>query len=154
VLPALRLDAALAVKLGAAKSLVVTAGGTWVKSKSIYRDRAAFGGLVWYAGPVVLELSGRVNWSNPNAVRSERINGAATFGSAGHREVAIRGGAGTEGYQLTGTPSTLRRFRSQEAGLSWREWTGRHFGLVLGGELYHNPFYTRTGMSLGVFRGW
>jgi len=154
VLPDLRLDAALAVKLGTGKSMVVTAGGTFVKSKSIYKDRAGFGGLVWYSGPAVVELSGRINWSNPNAVRSERINGAVTLGRAGRRLVAIRGGAGTEGYQLTGVVATLRRFRSQEAGLSWREWTGRHFGMVLGGEFYHNPFYTRAGVSLGLFRGW
>jgi YaiO family outer membrane protein len=154
VLPDLRLDAALAIKLGSAKSVVVTLGGTFVKAKSIYEDLAVFGGLVWYAGPAVVELSGRVNWSDPNAVRSERINGAVTLGRAGRRVVAVRGGAGTEGYQLTGVTSTLRRFRSQEAGLIWREWTGRRFGLVLAGELYHNPFYTRAGVSLGVFRGW
>lgn len=154
VLPDLRLDAALAVKLGARKSVVVTGGGTMVKAKSVYQDRAVFGGLVWYAGPAVVELSGRVNWSDPNSVRSERIGGAVTVGSAGRRLVVIRGSAGTEGYQLTGVNSTLRRFRSQEAGLSWREWTGPRFGLVLGGELYHNPFYTRAGVSLGVFRGW
>jgi YaiO family outer membrane protein len=154
VLPELRLDAALAVKLGSGKSVVVTAGGTFVKSKSIYEDRAAFGGLVWYSGPAVVELSGRVNWSDPNAVRSARINGAVTLGRTGRRLVAIRGGAGTEGYQLTGVVATLRRFRSQEAGLSWREWTGRHFGMVLGGEFYHNPFYPRAGVSLGLFRGW
>jgi YaiO family outer membrane protein len=154
VLPELRLDAALSVKLGSGKSVVVTAGGTFVKSKSIYEDRALFGGLVWYSGPAVVELSGRINWSDPNAVRSERINGAVTLGRAGRRLVAIRGGAGTEGYQLTGVVATLRRFRSQEAGLLWREWTGRHFGVVLGGEFYHNPFYSRAGVSLGLFRGW
>ena len=154
VLPDLRLDAALAVKLGAGKSVVVTAGGTFVKAKTIYQDRAVVGGLVWYAGPAVVELSGRVNWSDPNAVRSERVNGAVTLGSAGRRLVAIRGGAGTEGYQLTGVTATRRRFRSQEVGLSWREWTGARFGLVLAGELYHNPFYTRAGVSLGIFRGW
>jgi len=154
VLPDLRLDAVLALKLGSRKSLVVTAGGMYLESKSIYKDHAVVGGLVWYAGPAVLEVSGRVNWSNPNAVRSERINGAVTLGQAGHRVVAIRGGAGTEGYQLTGVTSTLRRFRSQEAGISWRQWTGHRFGLVLGAELYHNPFYTRAGVSLGFFRGW
>lgn len=154
VLPDLRLDASLALKLGSRKSLVVTAGGMYLKSKSIYQDRALVGGLVWYAGPAVLEVSGRINWSDPSAVRSERINGAVTLGRAGHRVVAIRGGAGTEGYQLTGVSATLRRFRSQEAGVSWRQWTGRRFGLVLGGEFYHNPFYSRTGVSLGFFHGW
>lgn len=154
VLPELRLDAALAVKLGAARSVVVTVGGTFVRARSIYQDHALAAGLVWYAGPAVVELSGRVNWSNPNAVRSERVQGAIMLGAPGRRMVALRGSAGTEGYQLTGVTATLRRFRSQEAAMSWREWTGRHFGVVLGGELYHNPFYTRGGVSLGLFHGW
>ncbi|HEU5219509.1 MAG TPA: YaiO family outer membrane beta-barrel protein [Gemmatimonadales bacterium] len=154
VLPKLRVDAALAIKLGSARSVVLTAGGTFVKAKTIYEDRALFGGLTWYAGPAVLELSGRINWSDPNAVRSERVNGAVTLGRPGRRVVVLRGGAGTEGYQLTGATATLRRFASQEGAFAWREWTGRHFGFVVGSELYHNPFYTRAGASLGVFRAW
>jgi hypothetical protein len=26
------------------------------------------------------------------------------------------------------------------------------FGIMLGGEWYHNPFYTRAGLSAGLFR--
>lgn len=155
VLPDLRLDAALATKLGSDRSLVITAGGTFVKAKSIYEDRAAFGSLTWYAAAgVVAELGGRINWSDPNAVRSERAHAALTLGRSGRTLVALRGSAGTEGYQLTGAAATLRRFRSKEIGFTWRQWAGGRFGFVLGGEVYDNPFYTRAGASLGVFRGW
>jgi YaiO family outer membrane protein len=130
-------------------------GGTFVRAKTIYQDKAAFAGLTWYAGRGVLaELGARVNWSDPNAVRSERVNAAFTLGAGGRRIVTLRGSAGTEGYQLTGTSATLRRFKSQELAVSWRQWTGRRWGFVLAGEIYDNPFYTRAGLSLGAFRGW
>lgn len=155
VLPDLRVDAALSVKLGAARSVVVTAGGTLVNAKSVFEDQAAFGALTWYAAPsVVVEVGGRVNWSDPNAVRSERVNSTLNLGRMGKRLLTLRGSAGTEGYQLTGVATTLRRFQSQEGGATLRQWTGRNWGFVLGGEYYHNPFYHRAGVSLGVFRGW
>lgn len=155
VFPELRVDAALAIKLGAARSVVVTVGGTLVRAKTNHRDRAVSAALTWYAARgVMAELGGRINWSDPNAVRSERANGALTLGTHGRRIVTLRGSAGTEGYQLTGTAATLRRFKSQEVGLSWREWAGRRWGFVLGGEFYDNPFYTRAGLSLSLFRDW
>jgi YaiO family outer membrane protein len=155
VLPDLRLDAAVSFKLGASRAVVVTAGGTVVKSKSVYQDKALFGSLTWYLAPaVVAEVGGRLNWSNPNAVRSERVNATLSHGRAGHALVTLRGSVGTEGYQLTGAGTTLRRFRSQEAGLIIRKWLGHSWGGVLGTEWYHNPFYARTGGSAGVFYAW
>lgn len=155
VLPDLRLDASLNLKWGAAKALVLTAGGTWVKSKSIYEDQALFGSLFWYAsGNALFEVGGRVNWSDPGAVRSERVNGSLTLGRVGRALLTLRGGAGTEGYQIVGPAQALQKFRSQEAGLVWRQWLSRRFGTVLGGDWYHNPFYTRAGVSLGLFRAW
>jgi YaiO family outer membrane protein len=155
VLPELRADGALTLKLGSAHALLLTAGGSYIKSKSIYDDRALFGSLAWYATPsLLLDLGGRVNWSDPGAVRSERVSGALTWGRPGGAIVTLRGGAGTEGYQLTSAPVTLQKFRSQEAGVTLRHWLVRHAGVVLGGEWYHNPFYTRAGGSLGFFHAW
>jgi len=68
--------------------------------------------------------------------------------------LTLRGGAGTEGYQLTGATQTLQKFRSQEAGATLRTWLSRHIGVVEGAEWYHNKFYTRAGGSLGLFYGW
>ena len=155
VLPKFRADAAVTLKLFTTHALLVTAGGTYVKSKSIYSDKALFGSLAWYAGPyALLELGGRLNWSNPGTVRTERVNGALTLGRTGSIVLTLRGGAGTEGYQLTSAPVTLQKFRSQEAAAVLRTWLSRHFGVGESAEWYHNPFYTRAGGSLGLFYAW
>ncbi|MGQ0702314.1 MAG: YaiO family outer membrane beta-barrel protein [Gemmatimonadales bacterium] len=155
VLPDLRADASLNFKLGRSRALVVTAGGTWVESKDVFRDRAVFGSLTWYATSTFLvEAGGRFNWTDPNTVESARGFGSVTVGRAGSTLVLLRGSAGTEGYQLTGSPETLQKFRSQEASLSWRQWVTRQVGTVLGGEWYHNPSYTRAGALVGLFYAW
>jgi YaiO family outer membrane protein len=157
VLPELRLDGSVTLKLGNSppRAVLLTAGGTYVRSKSIYRDKALFGSLAWYpAARVLLEAGGRLNWSTPGPVRSARVSGAMTVGRAGAALLTFRGSAGTEGYQLTSTPATLQKFRSQEAALSWQQWLAPHVGFAAAGEWYHNPFYTRAGGSLGLFYAW
>jgi YaiO family outer membrane protein len=155
VLPDLRADGSVTLKLGAARALLFTAGGTYVKSKSIYDDQALFASLTWYATPsVLLEAGGRLNWSDPGAVRSARVRGALTAGRTGGTILTLLGSAGTEGYQLTSAPVTLQKFKSQDAGVSLRQWLGGHLGIVAAGEWYHNPFYTRAGGSLGLFHAW
>src|SRR5262249_25363759 len=60
VLPRFRADAAVTLKLGNTHAFLLTGGGTYVKSKSVYTDKAAFGSLAWYAGPyALLEAGGR-----------------------------------------------------------------------------------------------
>lgn len=153
--PDLRLDAMLTRKLLASRRLLVSAGGTYVRSKDVYRDRTAVVSLTGYLGATaVLEVSGRFNWSTPGDVTSQRGAMALTLGRAGQRYVVLRAGAGTESYQLTGPGEAERSFRSTEASVSWREWFGRHLGVVVGGEWYDNPFYTRTGVQVGGFVGW
>lgn len=155
VLPDLRLDASLNFKLGSARSLVFTAGGTLVDAKSGFEDRALFGSLTWYAGAsVLLEGGARINWSNPGSVSSVRGYGSLSVGRSGSSLFSLRGSAGGEGYQLAGPGAPLREFNSEEAGLSWRIWFARSVGMVVGGDWYHNPFYTRTGASFGLFHAW
>ena len=155
VFPDLRLDASLHVKLGSARSLILSGGGTLVDAKSGLEDRALFGSLTWYAsGSVLLEGGARVNWSDPGSVPSARGTGALSLGRSGRSLLTLRGSAGTEGYQLTGASQTLRKFSSQEAGAMWRQWFSPGIGVVLGADWYHNPFYTRAGFSLGLFHGW
>jgi len=155
VLPDLRLDASLSVKLGSARSLILTSGGTFVDAKSGFRDRALFGSLTWYAsGGVLLEGGARINWSDPGSVRSARGTGALSLGRSGRSLLTLRGSAGTEGYQLTGAAQTLQKFSSQEGGAAWRQWISGRNGFVLGADWYHNPFYSRAGVSLGLFHGW
>ncbi len=155
VLPDLRVDGALSLKLGPTKAVVVTVGATLVAAKQDFSDKAAFGTLAWYVAPgAVAEIGARFNSSNPGGVGSGRGTFALTLGRVGRHLVVLRGGAGTEGYQLTGAGAALRRFKSQEAGVSWRQWLARRWGLVLGAEWYHNPFYTRAGLMIGGFRAW
>jgi len=157
VLPALREDLALNFKLGRLRSVILTVGETYVNSQLIYEDKSFFGSLSWYAsGSVLLEAGGRANWSDPGAVRTGRGSGSLTLGRAGATQVTLRGGAGTEGYQLVGAATALRRFESEEASAMLRHWHGHGhgFGLVVEGDWYHNPFYTRAGGQLGIFRAW
>ena len=155
VLPDLRLDASLNVKLGSARSLILTAGGTLVDAKAGFEDRALFGALTWYAGASVLVEGGaRINWSNPGSVSSARGYGSLSVGRSGSSLFTLRGSAGGEGYQLAGPGAPLREFNSEEAGLVWRIWFVRSVGMVVGGDWYHNPFYTRAGASLGLFHAW
>lgn len=155
VLPDLREDLALNFKLGRRGSLVATVGETYVSSKSVYRDKAFFGSLSWFASSTVLiEVGARANWSNPGSVRTARGSGALTLGRFGRTIVTLRGGAGGEGYQLLGPPAVPRNFQSREASGSIRQWFSRHWGGVVQGDWYHNPFYTRAGFSAGLFRAW
>ena len=155
VLPALREDLSLNFKLGRARAVILTVGETYVNSQLVYEDRSFFGSLSWYAsGDVLLEAGGRVNWSDPGGVRTGRGTGALVLGLSGRTQVTLRGGAGSEGYQLVGAATALRRFQSQEASVIVRHGHGRGWGLSLEGDWYHNPFYTRTGGQLGIFRAW
>jgi len=153
-LPDLRADAAVGHAWLEKKNLVTILGATYVNSKDIYEDFALLGSIAAYFPGVTAEVGLRINWSWPDAVQSERVWGAVTVGHERRRLVVFRGGGGSEGYQLTGTEQTRQRFHSYEGSASWREWLGGHGGLLAGIEVYDNPFYTRTGVTLGFFRHW
>jgi YaiO family outer membrane protein len=152
--PDLRSDLLLGRAWLPRRNLVTMVGGTYVKAKRVYRDRAVSGSLAFYFAGGAAELGGRFNWSDPDAVRTERIFGALTLGRDRHRFVTLRGSAGREGYQLAGAVEIRHRFRSQEASLLWREWFSDKLGGFLALEWYDNPFYTRQGVTVGLFRHW
>lgn len=154
IFPDLRADAQVGHAWLDRKNLVTILGATYVNSKDVYEDFAASATVALYFPGVTAEAGGRINWSWPDAVRSERGYAAVTLGRERHRLVVLRAGGGTEGYQLTGAVETQRSFTSYEASVTWRQWLGGHFGLLVGGEWYDNPFYTRTGVTLGIFRHW
>ncbi len=153
-LPDLRFDASIHRKLATRDRVLFTAGFTAVRSKDVYRDHAGFTSLAVYGDGIVAEAGIRINWSNPGSRRSARGVGALTIGRTGRRLFVLRGSAGRESYQLLGTPQALREFASQEAGAEFEEWLGRHISLTFGADYYHNPFYRRTGGSLGIARHW
>lgn len=153
-LPDLRADLSVGHAWLERKNLVTILGATYVNSKDVYEDVALLGSVAAYFPGITVEVGGRINWSYPDAVQTERGWGAVTVGRERRRLVVVRGGGGYEGYQLTGATAIRQKFRSYEAGVTWREWLGGHTGLLAGLEWYDNPYYTRTGVTLGVFRHW
>jgi YaiO family outer membrane protein len=154
--PDLRTDFTLGKAWLPRRDLVTMVGMTYVNAKQGFEDFALEGSLAVYFPRVVVQAGGRVNWSYPDAVRSGRGFGAVTIGRERSRTLTIRGSGGWEGYQLTGVDSTRQRFRSQEGSLAWREWLGGGgaVGVFLQAEVYHNPFYDRKGLTLGIFHYW
>lgn len=155
VLPDLRLDASLSTKWGRRRALVTTLGTTVVDAKLGYRDVGGFGALTAYLSPLVVAEGGvRITRSTPGDVDAVRGNAAITLGRQGKAVVVLRGSSGREGFQLLGADAAVRRFTSHEGAASWRQWLGPYGGVLLQGEHYQNPFYRRTGVTLGVFAHW
>ena len=155
IFPDARLDVALSRKWLSRRQLVTTIGGTMVDAKRGYHDQGTFVSAALYALPaMVVEGGARWNRSTPGDVTSTRAFGAVTLGTERRRWIVARGSTGNEGYQLVGPVATLERFNSHEASVSWREWLGRNWGVLLQGEHYTNPHYERTGVTGGFFIHW
>jgi YaiO family outer membrane protein len=155
VLPDLRIDASISRKWGTRQSVVSTLGATLVDAKLGYRDAGGFGAITAYVSPIVVVEGGvRVTRSTPGNVDATRGFGAITLGREGKAFVVARGSSGREGYQLLGPDAAVRRFSSHEGGVSWRQWLGQGGGFLVQGERYANPFYSRTGVTVGLFARW
>ena len=153
-LPDLRLDAMVGKAWLQKRNLVTTVGLMYADSKSIYHDVALTGGIIAYFPGVTVEGGGRVNWSSPGDVAAGRGYGAITIGRDRQRFLTLRGSGGYEGYQLTGETATEQKFQSGELSLSWREWVSDQLGTFVQLDWYDNPYYTRTGVTIGLFRHW
>ena len=55
---------------------------------------------------------------------------------------------------MINTTTTLQRFNSHELSLAWREKVSSQWALNAQFDQYVNPFYTRSGVTLGVARYW
>ncbi len=152
--PDLRADATISRALLSSRRVILTGGVTYVDAKQGFEDVAVTGSAAVYFGRTVIEAGGRWNWSSPGKILSRRGFASITTGHDGGSWFTIRAGAGKEGYQLTGASATLRQFSSYEGGITWRQWLGPRIGILLGGEVYDNPFYTRAGGTFGLFTSW
>ena len=151
-----RVDAGIYRKWGADRrwvtglSLMHAASGD-----HIHRDNALRASAIYYAPQGYVAEGGiSFNRSNPGSVWSTRVYGAATFGQAKKHWLSLRLEHGQEGYLPVALGSafpTNVRFRSTEATIEWRQWVGRDWGYVVGGQLYRNPYYRRAGVTAGVF---
>lgn len=155
VLPDLRADVSLSAKWGARRALVTTFGTTVIDAKRGYRDVGGFAALTGYLSSwAVAEGGVRLTRSTPGDVDAARGNGALTLGRQGKTVMVLRGSSGREGFQLLGANAAVRRFSSHEGAASLRQWLGAYGGVLVQGEHYRNPFYRRTGVTLGVFAHW
>ena len=155
VLPDLRFDASLSRKWGERRAIVTTLGTTLVDAKRGYREVGVSGSLTAYISPAIVAEGGiRATRSTPGDVDVARALGALTLGRTGRGYLVFRGSSGREGYQLLGPGAVPRRFTSHEGAVSWRHWLRPTGGFLVQGERYANPFYRRTGVTVGIFAHW
>lgn len=102
--------------------------------------------------PLNFEAGVRFNRSSPGSVDSQQQYVAATYGQYKKQFLTVRYNWGTEGYQLeTPDVAVLEKFNSNYVGVTWRKWVSHNNGFTATIERYHNPFFTRNGVLLGVF---
>ncbi len=153
--PRYRADALIGRRWGASRTIQTVAGASVVQSVEELKDVAALGAITWYAPRgFVLESGVRFNTSSPGSVKSHRVHGIAMYTPSSRRSFSVRGIAGTEGWQIVGAGTTLTQFSSQELSLAWRERIESKTAINLQLDGYRNPFYTRSGVTLGVARYW
>lgn len=151
-LPRVRAALQLNRKLLASRSLVVNAGVSYIAAKDEHRDEAlSLGAAYYFAAPWIIEAGTSLNRSRPGNVRSQSTFGAITEGREGKHFIILRVGGGNEAYQIIAPGSAVSDFESSVASLTWRQWVKNGAGFVVGAERYGNPFYHRTGISLGGF---
>lgn len=155
IMPRGRADGALGVRLGAKRAWQATAGVSYVNSVTELSDLAGVASIAWYAPhAVMLEAGVRYNTSRPGNITSHRLSTTAVWTPAPRRSFSLRAIGGSEGWQIVRTGTTLTRFHSQEFALSWREKVTSSLAVSAQGDWYNNPFYTRSGVTVGVSRYW
>lgn len=155
IFPRYRADGLIGRKWGESRAVQTVLGASVVQSVEDLRDKAVIGAITWYAPHnLVLESGIRYNTSSPGSIKSHRIHGLAMYTPSDRRTFSARFIGGTEGWQILNVSTTLTHFASQEAALAWRERLGASTALSLQLDMYHNPYYTRSGVTLGVARYW
>jgi YaiO family outer membrane protein len=119
----------------------------------VHRNQDFYLGSTYYfSKPWIVEEGLYLGISNPGTVFAPSGFVAVTEGTNKHHYVTVRGGLGEEGYQLVGPTVTLAKFESQALTGTWRKWIGTNWGFDLVGDFYHNPYYSRGGSTLGLFK--
>lgn len=155
ILPRGRVDGVLGLRWGSRRQWQATGGGSYVKSVTDLYDVAGTASLAWYAPKaLLLETGVRLNTSNPGDIQSHRVFGVAVLTPSPKRSLSLRAIGGTEGWQIVSASTTLIRFSSSEYSMAWREKLTTRWALSVQGDSYRNPFYTRTGVTIGAARYW
>ena len=155
IMPRGRVDGGIGVRLGAERRWQAMGGASYVKSVSELSDVAGVASLAYYAPiAVIIETGVRYNVSRPGDVASHRLWMSSAWTPSPRRTLSLRAIGGSEGWQTISTGKTLARFHSQELSAAWREKVLGPWALSAQGDWYRNPFYTRSGVTLGVARYW
>jgi len=151
--PRYRVDGFINRKWLPDRNLVTTFGIGYERAKDVHRDRRVFLGLTYYfPQPWIVEGGVRLNVSDPGGIRAPRAFAALTEGRDRDHYVIVRFEAGREAYQLVGDQNVLSDFSSRVASLAWRQWIGTtDGGFQVRLEYYTNPYYSRTGIEVGLF---
>ncbi len=151
--PRFRVDAFANRKLLSRKQWIATVGYGYYAAKDVHRNQDVYLGSTYYfTKPWIIEEGLYLGISNPGGVFAPSGFVAATQGVNKHHYVTVRVGLGEEGYQLIGPTVTLAKFESQALTGTYRKWIGTNWGFNLVGDYYHNPYYSRGGTTLGLFK--
>ncbi len=123
---------------------------------SIHRDTGITASLAYYSTDDWVGEGGVVyNKSNPGSVEGYRGFAALTMGREKQHYFTVRVDHGKEGYLPSGAIANGAGdqvgFQSTELSLQWRQWLGKDWGYLVGGQFYRNPYYNRKGLSAAVF---
>lgn len=152
-LPQYRVDAFLNRKWLDSRQLVTTIGAGWDKAHDSHHDESLYLGATYYfTEPWIIQWGVRGNDSSPGSVTSASTFAAITEGRNKEHFITVRYGFGREAYQIIAPGHAITDFASQDGSVTWKQWLGEDWGFNARGELYHNPFYSRTGFTLGVFK--
>lgn len=152
-LPRYRVDAFLHRKLREDLSLVGNLGlGRYSAPDGHQDDNLSLGLTQYFTQPWVLEGQVKFNRSTPGDIHTRQYFVAATWGRYRQTLVTGRYGWGREGYQSLGDARSISEFASHQSTLSVQHWLGTDWGLKLSAEDYRNPYYTRQGLKLAVFK--
>lgn len=152
-LPRYRVDGFVHRKLLPARNLVADLGAGYYRAPDGHTDRNLSIGATYYFPEMPLVLQGQVRFTNgsPGSVDTRQHFVAATWGRVKETTLTGRFGWGEEGYQSIGRNAALIQFRSRELSLAVRHWISKDWGVAVGGEHYRNPFYKRSGVTVGLF---
>jgi YaiO family outer membrane protein len=151
-LPRYRLDATLYKKWLAQRNLVTSVGVGQYKAPDGHTDNSLSLGLVYYFDtPFIAEAGLRLNSSDPGAIKTQQQFLALTYGRVKQDLVTLRHAWGQEGYQTIAATTQLVNFASNETSISWRHWFAPRTGVSVAANRYTNPFYNRSGVSIGIF---
>ncbi len=146
-------DASLSRRWLENRNFITSLGFTYDKANKTYSDRTIHLNFAYYfLSPWVIQTGFNLNDSTPGNVIAPSAFIALTYGYQGKYFLTARYGFAHEAYQLLNSGNIQNSFTSHTMGANWRQWLGSDWGFNLGTEFYINPYYTRTGGIVSVFK--